>query len=214
MTGTALNGAHKTLKCDSCHTNRQFVGTRTTCIECHRKDYDRTTSPNHAAAGYSVTCVACHRVSALSWQGAIVNHSQFYPLLGRHALANCTSCHVNNVFAGTPRTCYPCHQTQYEKTTTPAHAAAGFGTSCETCHKSSDGSWTQGKFTHTWFPITSGRHAGIACATCHTNSASYAVFSCMNGCHSKTITDQHHQGRSGYQYVATACYSCHPQGRS
>jgi hypothetical protein len=213
-TGTALHGAHRTVPCASCHKNRQFVGTRTTCIECHRKDFERTTAPNHAAAGYSVACATCHRVSAPTWHGAVVNHSQFYPLVGRHALANCTSCHVNSVYAGTPRTCYGCHQTQYAKTTSPSHAAAGFGTSCDACHKSSDGAWTQGKFIHTAFPITNGRHAGIACTTCHTNATTYATFSCMNGCHNKTTTDEKHKGRTGYQYIATACYACHPQGRS
>jgi hypothetical protein len=212
-TGMGLNGAHKILDCESCHRNRQFVATRTTCVDCHRKDYDRTTNPNHATAGYSLTCSGCHRASAAAWLGAGVNHAQFYPLVGLHATAACASCHVNNIFAGTPRTCYGCHRTDYEKTTSPAHAAAGFGTSCDTCHKNSDASWTLGKLTHTWFPITTGKHAGISCATCHTNPASYAVFSCMNSCHNKTTTDNQHQGRPGYQYVATACYGCHPQGR-
>ena len=33
---------------------------RVTCVACHRKDYDATKSPAHAAAGFPVTCDSCH----------------------------------------------------------------------------------------------------------------------------------------------------------
>ena len=47
--------------------------------------------------------------AAGDWGGAI-NHSVFYPLLGRHMSAACASCHINNVYQGTPRDCYSCHK--------------------------------------------------------------------------------------------------------
>jgi hypothetical protein len=81
------------------------------------------------------------------------------------------------------------------------------------CHKASDSSWNQGRFTHSWFPITSGRHSGIDCATCHTNPSAFAQFSCLNGCHSRSTTDGHHRGVSGYAYDSNRCYACHPTGR-
>ncbi len=130
-----------------------------------------------------------------------------------HATVSCVACHANNVYKGTPRDCYPCHVTKYQNTTNPNHVAANFPTTCEACHKATDTAWTQGKFTHSWFPITSGKHAGNACSACHTNPTNFTVFTCLT-CHGKTVTDSHHQGRAGYRYDSAACYSCHPTGRA
>lgn len=219
--GTAVNhnaffplvGVHATVACVTCHVNNRYQGTPNTCIGCHRTDYDRTTSPNHAAAGYSTACDGCHRATDPSWQGAGINHSQFFPLVGLHATATCVACHVNNVYKGTPRDCYPCHATNYQKTTNPNHIAANFPTACDSCHKATDTSWMQATFSHSWFPITSGKHAGNPCSACHTSPTSYAVFTCLT-CHGKAQMDSKHQGRTGYRYDSAACYSCHPTGRA
>ncbi len=106
-----------------------------------------------------------------------------------------------------------CHLTNYQQTTNPNHTAAGFPTTCESCHKASDSAWTQGTFTHSWFPITSGRHTGLACSACHTTAGAYTVFSCT-GCHARATTDGHHGGVTGYRYDSAACYACHPSGRA
>jgi hypothetical protein len=125
----------------------------------------------------------------------------------------CSSCHINNVFRGTPRECYPCHRTQYERTTNPNHITAGFPTGCETCHRAADTSWTQGRFSHTWFPITSGPHSNRACSACHNNPSNFTVFTCLT-CHERTRTDNQHRERQGYRYESAACYACHPNGRA
>ena len=94
----------------------------------------------------------------------------------------------------------------------PSHAAAGFSTTCETCHRATDSSWTQGRFNHR-FPITSGRHQA-PCSTCHQSGTSYQNFTCLT-CHehSQSRMDDQHRGRNGYRYESRACYSCHPTGR-
>jgi hypothetical protein len=220
-TGAAVNhnafyplvGVHTTVACATCHVNNRYQGTPNTCVGCHGPDYDRTTNPNHAAAGYSTDCQGCHKATDPAWDSALVNHSAFFPLVGLHATAQCTACHVNNVYQGTPRDCYPCHTTSYQKTTNPNHQAAGFPTTCDACHKAADTTWALGKFTHSWFPITSGRHAGNPCSACHAIPTNYTVFTCIT-CHTKTQTDSHHQGRNGYRYDSAACYSCHPTGRA
>ena len=208
-----LVGTHATQQCAACHKNGVYKGTPRDCYGCHKAKYDQTTNPNHAAAGFPTTCESCHNPASANWT-ATFNHNQFFPLLGRHLTAACSSCHKNNVYKGTPRTCYPCHQANYDNTTNPNHRAAGFPTTCEACHTASDNAWTQGRFNHTWFPITSGRHSGLDCVRCHTNPSNYVVFSCLTGCHAKAETDSHHQGRSGYRYDSAACYSCHPNGRA
>jgi hypothetical protein len=126
----------------------------------------------------------------------------------------CASCHVNNVFAGTPTDCYSCHQTEYNTTTNPNHVASGFPKTCATCHTTT--SWSGATFNHTWFPIYSGTHnQGVwtTCADCHVNSSDYAVFSCTNcHTHSQASVDPRHRGVRNYVYTPTSCYSCHPRG--
>jgi hypothetical protein len=208
----ALVGVHATQPCATCHVNNVYKGTPSTCAGCHLSSYQKTTNPNHAAVGFPTTCDSCHKASDPTWLQGTVNHSSFFPLVGVHATQQCTACHINNVFAGTPTTCVGCHLALYQKTTTPNHAAAGFPTICDTCHRAADTSWTQGRFNHTMFPITTGPHAGNPCSACHVNPTNFAVFSCIT-CHGQTQTNSNHRGVSGYRYDSNACYACHPQGR-
>lgn len=209
----ALSGRHAAAACTSCHVNNIYRGTPRDCVGCHRDDYTRTTSPNHAAAGFSTACESCHRAGDSSFRGGGFNHASVFPLAGRHALASCASCHRNGVYKGTPRQCVGCHRTDYDRTSSPSHQAAGFPTSCESCHRNSDSSWSQGRFDHR-FPIRSGKHANVACSTCHQSSGSFAAFTCLV-CHehSRAEMDDKHKERPGYRYDSLACYSCHPTGR-
>ena len=206
-----LGGVHATQACAACHSNNVYKGTPRDCVGCHRTDYERTTSPNHAAAGFptdvrvvpprrrtragrrrSITaastrssgvhatqpcsachknnvykgtprdCVGCHRDQLRRARrarttrppasrprasratgprtragSATFNHNAVFPLVGVHATQACTACHKNNVYKGTPRDCFGCHRTDYERTTSPNHAAAGFPTACDSCHSAS-----------------------------------------------------------------------------
>jgi hypothetical protein len=207
-----LVGVHATQACATCHKNGVYKGTPRDCVGCHAADYQRTTNPNHAAAGFPTTCDQCHQASSSTWSSSF-NHNQFYPLLGRHLQQSCSACHKNNVYKGTPTACVSCHLTKYQQTTNPNHTAAGFPTTCESCHKAGDSSWSQGTFVHSWFPITSGKHAGLPCTACHTTTSTYTVFSCTTACHARAQTDGHHGGVNGYRYDSAACYACHPNGR-
>jgi hypothetical protein len=205
-----LVGVHATVQCAVCHANNRFQGTPRDCVGCHRGDYDHTTAPNHVAANFPTTCDSCHRATDSQWLGATFNHTAYFALVGRHAAATCASCHLNNVYQGTPRDCVGCHLTQYNATRNPSHASAGFPTTCDNCHRPTDSAWTQGTFVHSAFPL-SGPH-NRPCADCHTTPNNYAVFSCTV-CHSRSETDGHHRSIAGYRYDSTACYACHPNGR-
>ena len=207
----ALVGVHATQACTACHKNNVYKGTPRDCFSCHRTNYERTANPNHAAAGFPTACESCHSASSATWSASF-DHNRFFVLAGRHLSATCSSCHRNSVYRGTPRECYPCHSSQYDRTTNPNHRAAGFPTTCETCHRNSDSSFNQGRFNHTWFPITSGKHAGRACAECHLDSNNFKVFTCTT-CHTRSRMDSQHAGRAGYRYDSAACYSCHPTGQ-
>jgi hypothetical protein len=216
-TAFPLTGAHRTVLCQSCHGDGVWAGKATACVSCHQSDYDGTTSPSHAGLGYSTECATCH--STVSWDGAAFDHNGTgFPLTGAHVSVACVGCHGDGVYAGKSTACVSCHQSDYDGTTNPGHAALAFSTDCATCHTTV--TWSGATFDHdtSFFPIYSGRHSGnwASCATCHTLSTNYAVFTCFN-CHphdSKTQTDSNHGGVSGYVYESNACYSCHPRGRA
>jgi len=208
-----LTGAHQAVSCASCHADGVYRGKPTACLSCHQQDYSGTTNPPHAAAGFSTTCTTCHTTTR--WTGATFNHSTTqFPLTGAHVATSCTACHSDGVYNGKPTTCVSCHQQDYT-TATPNHAAAMFPNTCASCHTTTR--WDGATFDHDarWFPIYSGAHRSrwTSCATCHTAPTNFAVFTCTSaGCHSRTETDSDHRGENGYQYVSTACYSCHPRG--
>jgi len=211
-----LTGAHAPLACSSCHANGQFATLPTTCVSCHLTNFNGTNSPPHAAAGFPTTCEVCHSTTA--WSPSTFNHntSTKFPLTGAHVNTPCASCHIGNVYAGTPTDCYSCHKTEYQTTNNPNHAAAGFPTTCGTCHSTT--AWTGATFTHSAFPISSGTHninVWVTCDTCHTNSSNYQVFTCIN-CHThiESNVDPEHRGVRNYVYAPTSCYQCHPTGRA
>ncbi|MCX6149434.1 MAG: hypothetical protein NTX22_02795 [Ignavibacteriales bacterium] len=215
----ALVGAHATISndCAKCH-NGNYTNTSKTCVGCHQTKYNSTTNPNHSALGISTDCITCHTTSA-GWKPAqFPIHNTIFALVGAHATISndCAKCHNGN-YSNTPKTCVGCHQTNYNNTTNPNHAAAGFPTDCQPCHSTI--AWKPATFNHDgqFFPIYSGNHNGKwnLCVDCHTNNTNFAVFSCIT-CHehNKTTTDNNHREVSGYSYVSSECYRCHPRGSS
>ena len=215
QTNFPLTGQHVGVDCNSCHTNG-FAGTSTSCNSCHISDYQLAQLPSHVAAGLPINCSDCHTTSG--WKPSGFNHSTTgFVLSGGHsAIEQCSQCHQGTV-SNASRECISCHQSDYNGTTNPNHAAANFPTNCVSCH--SVNGWTPATFNHDsqYFPIYSGEHRGEwnTCADCHTNSSNYAIFSCIN-CHehNKTEMDQEHRGENGYTYASSACFSCHPRGRA
>jgi hypothetical protein len=182
LTAFPLTGAHVSVACTTCHINGQFSGTPQTCVGCHLPDYNGTTNPNHTAAGFPSTCQNCHTTA--TWTGAGFNHNTMtsFPLTGAHTNVACTTCHVNGQFAGTAQTCVGCHLPDYNGTTNPNHAAAGFPTDCTTCHSTT--TWAGATFNHnqTAFPLN-GAHVNVACTTCHVNGQFAGTPQTCVGCH-------------------------------
>lgn len=213
-TGFPLSGAHAALACSQCHGNSLATVLSTACVGCHQNDYNGATNPPHLAVGFPTDCSSCHTTA--TWVRPPFDHSTTgWPLTGAHLSLACSDCHKAN---STPSTsCNSCHQQDYQNTVDPNHQVAGLSTDCATsgCHTTI--SWNGAQYTAhdaLYFPIYSGSHAGrwsMDCATCHTTSSDYHVYDCLT-CHGKTETDSHHTGVSGYQYLSTACYGCHPRG--
>lgn len=212
-----LTGAHRTAACAQCHGDGVYQGKPTACASCHQGEYNSTTAPAHAAAGFPAQCQVCH--NTVAWQPTAYDHdATAFPLTGAHRSATCDQCHGDGVYDGKPTACESCHQGDYDSTTDPSHAAAQFPLQCLTCHNTT--AWAPASWDHDsrWFPIYSGRHRGEwnACSDCHNNPNDFNQFNCLS-CHphsDRTKTDGDHRGESGYQYQSAACYSCHPRGNS
>jgi nitrate/TMAO reductase-like tetraheme cytochrome c subunit len=236
-TGWALVGNHQmspagvVTNCHQCHVGNNYNLTVTDCYNsgCHTADWNSTATlggavPNHVAAQFPPSlCSSCH--DTLSWADGKFDHSTTgWALTGGHVVPTaggvqaCTDCHVNNNYSLTAANtaCYGCHVAQWNSTQTlggsvPNHIAAGYPTTCDSCHTPS--SWLGATFNHTYFPIP---HHGSVCNDCHQVSTDYSSFTCIN-CHTTTAHQQtqtvnQHDGVSGFVYGPTTCYNCHKNG--
>ncbi|MBK7143002.1 MAG: hypothetical protein IPH75_13070 [bacterium] len=215
-TAFPLTGAHVSATCVSCHASG-YINTPADCFSCHQTDFESVTDPSHVTNNFDHNCTSCHSTTA--WQPATFDHNTTtFPLTGQHITAACIACHAKS-YSGTSSACLACHQSDYDGTSDPVHAAAGFPTTCQTCHTTSG--WSPANWDHDaqYFPITTGTHSQVwndDCTTCHVSPSSYAVFECIL-CHehnNKNEVDADHQGENDYQYLSTACYNCHPRGRN
>ncbi len=203
-----LVGQHATQACTACHPNNVFRGTARDCVGCHRSAYDRTTSPPHVAAGFPTTCENCHRATDSSFRGAAFNHATVFALVGQHATQACTACHKNNVYRGTARDCVGCHRANYDRTTSPAHVAAGFPTTCENCHRATDSSFRGAAFNHATVFALVGQHATQACTACHKNNVYRGTARDCVGCH-RTNYDRTTSPAHASAGFGLTCETCH-----
>jgi len=215
-TAFPLTGAHQAVVCSECHQANRFRGTPSLCYSCHADDFASTVDPAHVSGGFSTGCVACHSTSA--WRPASFDHnSSGFPLTGAHVAVPCNECHAGGRYAGTPSQCAGCHQEDYNQTSNPAHAAAGFPLDCQSCHGTA--SWQPASFNHEpLFPIAAGTSHSpgrwSACSDCHTVASNYKAFSCLTcHAHAQSSMDSKHSDVSRYQYESQACFQCHPRGR-
>jgi len=177
-----LMGKHTLVTCTDCHINNVFIGTPQDCYSCHAKD-------DAHQGQFGQLCNACHTPDG--WTPATFDHSSsIFPLTGAHVGLDCTKCHQNGVFKGTPTQCVACHAD-------PAYHAGLFGTACASCHTTT--AWIPAQFhgAHT-FPINHGG-AG-ACQSCHPSTLrSYTCYGC-------------HAGAHGGNKKFANCVTCHPTG--
>ena len=208
-----LIGQHKVVNCNKCHISSsklRFDPLGVDCYDCHKKDYDFTSKPNHIVANFSKDCANCHNLIANSWSTSSIVHD-FFPLSGGHNISNCYACHNQNTFAGLSRECKNCHLNTFNNTTNPNHAVLGFNPSnCSDCHTISPG-WKPANFIEhdNYFQLI-GIHTKISCNLCHNNDYTKQIPQDCFGCH---IND--YNGTSDPSHVSanfsTDCLTCHNQ---
>ncbi len=185
QTSFPLVGKHQSVACQDCHVNGAYQGIPLDCVGCHTKD-------NVHGIDLGLDCGACH--TPVAWQPAAINHDQTsFPLTGAHTTVPCTQCHVNNIFKGTPASCFGCHASN------DAHQG-DLGTDCGHCHITAG--WLPATMDHnlTDFLLV-GKHQTAACEACHVNNVFKGTPKDCYSCHAK---DDAHQGTLG-----TDCSLCH-----
>ena len=217
--------------CNQSHVGNNYSLTTGDCwnSNCHTTDWNSTATlggavPNHVAANFPTSmCSTCH--DTIAWVDGKFDHSTTgWALTGGHIVPTaggvqaCTDCHVSNNYSLTSANtvCYGCHLAEWNSTQTlggsvPNHITAGYPTTCDSCHTTTN--WLGATFNHTYFPIP---HHGSVCADCHQVSTDYSQFTCINchttTAHQQTQTNNEHGGVNGYSYGPTTCYNCHKNG--
>ena len=198
-----LTGAHTVPPrlCTDCHVNNNYTLNSTAVLLVPPEGlcgHDESGTTRRRASRTHLRAVPRHdRLDGFHLQPQ--QHGVPADRLAHGAAAVCTDCHVNNNYTTLPTTCIGCHQTDYNNTTNPGHAAQPqfFPTTCQTCHNTT--AWTGATFNHTQytqFPTSHGNANGV-CSTCHTNSNDYSVFQCT-GCHGGNNSNNfHHDNVSG-----------------
>ncbi|RMD93664.1 MAG: hypothetical protein D6814_15355, partial [Calditrichaeota bacterium] len=210
-TGFLLEKRHAGVNCTSCHDIKDFSQVEKTCFSCHDDIHEAKLGGN---------CEKCHTTAGWNVLDAEQIHAQTnFPLMGRHVLVDCQSCHrgfPNGDLALKTTRCESCHQQQYLDANAPNHVDFGFSTDCRQCHQMNG--WQPANMPghdQLFFPIFSGEHRGkwTDCATCHTDANNRKVFSCVT-CHAhrQSKMDEEHRGIPGYTFDSQACLSCHPNG--
>jgi hypothetical protein len=185
--------------CTTCHGEQQPLAfSEETCVECHRPEAPAFIDDHQNQFGPN--CQSCHDGSG---RMANFDHSQIWPLEGQHAVQECTACHVDRIFSGTPAECAACHQE-------PAVHAGLFGQTCNACHTAD--AWLPARLRYHNFPLDHGEQGQLECAACHTGS--YDEYTCTT-CHEHN-PDQVRQEHTAVDLGSTDlfnCIACHPTGK-
>jgi len=100
-TGFALTGTHLTTPCAQCHVNNNYALTSAACATCHLATYNTTTNQTTPPQGSRRTVrYATPQSTGLARHSTTARRRSLSPAL--NITVPCTSCHINNVFAGTP----------------------------------------------------------------------------------------------------------------
>lgn len=213
-----LTGSHLQVTCESCHTEDPdglFAPLNTDCLACHAPEYQTASSIDHVAAGFSTDCEQCHSTLAFSSAGGFDHAaaSDGFALVGTHAELECAACHTVPGFepifeAAGQNDCFACHQSDYERTVSIDHVAAGFPTDCLQCHGVT--TWENATFEHAavadGFALV-GAHAPLPCSSCHVGQDFDVAFDpdgqndCF-ACHAQDHEEEH-------PAFPTDCLQCH-----
>ncbi len=191
------NADGSALTCNACHRQSLDTFGIGACITCHEGLDSAFMQPHIQQFGGN--CTSCHD-GVDRMRG--FDHADVFPLDGRHADIQCTACHKDQTFRGTPSECVQCHQE-------PEIHRGSFGLHCQNCHTTN--AWVPAALRYHSFPLGHGSTTAFDCLTCH--ETTYTQYTCY-GCHKHQpaqITQSHTQAGISLQDLPD-CTRCHPTG--
>ena len=183
------------MTCESCHQLGRFGAESLDCVNCHANENTDFITPH--ITQYGNECASCHDGHD---RLANFDHNQIFPMEGQHVEADCESCHIGQLFGGTPQMCIACHEQ-------PAVHDEAFGQDCQRCHTAT--AWVPAELLYHIFPLDHGTENQQECQVCH--ATTYTQYTC-NTCHEPAETEMLHteaQDLVGYEN----CLECHPTGQ-
>lgn len=183
------------MNCESCHSQDDSLTSEPDCITCHVKQDHNRTALHVKLVGSN--CAGCH--DGMDRMQDFV-HDDSYPLQGAHTQAKCAECHLDQVFAGTPRECSSCHHE-------PDIHNGQFGDDCARCHNAI--AWAPAYLTNHTFELQHTEdEPSLECKECHVTT--YSEHICTD-CHG--ADDPMHAVHQDYEVDETQdCADCHPTG--
>jgi hypothetical protein len=171
-----------------------------TCTNCHTQQ-DAAYMTGHQEQ-FGSGCLSCHDgVDRLS----NFDHNSFFPLDGKHAAAQCETCHAGKVYRGTPAECFQCHEE-------PEIHTGVFGQRCAYCHTTDV--WSPATLRQHGFPLNHGLddpNMLLQCDTCHgANYFDYTCYACHE--HQQDEITNSHTGAGIVEADLPVCAKCHPAG--
>ncbi|MCP4416504.1 MAG: hypothetical protein GY805_07775 [Chloroflexi bacterium] len=185
--------------CTTCHTVPEPLQmTDASCQDCHATAVPDFMSTHTALFG--LACQDCH--DGLDSMIPF-DHANVWPLAGQHAVADCTACHADYLFQGTPQECVACHAE-------PEIHFGIFGSDCANCHTAE--AWLPAQLRQHTFPLNHAEQGALECTVCHTSS-SYTAYDCTT-CHEHAMEKvfKDHDELNITQDELFACTACHPTG--
>jgi len=208
MPGDVISG-HQQYEddCKQCHVRLRETTQQQLCLDCHKN----IASDVKALKGFhgkneqatSADCIVCHtdhkgRNANIIWldKDRFDHESTDYPLVGKHAQVECSSCHKpEKKYREALSSCISCHKDQ------DVHDNK-LGEKCESCHNSKG--WSSEKFDHDQTDCKLKlAHKKVACDLCHVANQYKDTPKKCASCHA--IKDVH-QNRFGDQ-----CQDCHQE---
>lgn len=202
--GKSRNHLPTSASCDSCHRTGAWIPAANfdhagvvpgTCNTCHNGQRATGKAAQHIPVSAAQSCDTCHQ-GFNNWRPTAWNHTQTV------VTAQCASCHTGGFPPADGR---PANHIPYAAVAVTASA------NCDTCHKGSFSTWTNGRL-----------HASVSvsgnCATCHSGSYLNAVGKPNTPVHTGVTNCESCHTTSGWAgaqvshanfNAATNCASCH-----
>src|SRR5215475_10627004 len=136
-----------------------------------------------------------------------------FPLTGAHSSVECTSCHTNGRFQGTPKQCFACHNGGSAQGKSPSHPrTTNF---CEGCH-STAGEGRRGESAWRDLRFIDHTQTNAPCTTCHNGTTALGkpanhmatAWGCSD-CHKSTVSFGGAAIIMDHTGITAPCASCH-----